>query len=117
VAVANKNVDGGGTAPVTFPDGTTVNNSQIYFLTTKSKGQGFGFFQIQGPEGFKGGFLNAKTINQNRYDLRGAESGDFICNSSVPTTVTISGNCGQGAISFVAANGQRGTFSGSTACF
>lgn len=85
----------------------------------KSRGitDGGWFISIPGTEGFKDGQISGGTLNQKQFSLQGTEVQDGLCGLPAPTTVTIKGTCGIGTnVEFIAANGEKGTFTANVAC-
>jgi hypothetical protein len=65
----------------------------------------------------KSGSITSGNIQSGSYTIQGTETVDNLCNTSVPTTITINGQCGTGVtINFRAANGETATFTGNVKC-
>lgn len=116
-AQRDKNVQGQGTGTLSCPSSGQV-GAQIYFGSEKSRGSGSGYFQINTDfGGYKYGYVTSANINGKHFTLQGIEEFDGACGENTPTTFTLRGTCGpSGSIQFTAANGERGTFTGSVAC-
>jgi hypothetical protein len=134
-AAANKVIQGSGTGRVTCPNGSVLNRGfdgspltisfqgtkgQFPFLGIKAKASGS--FDLELSEGIrfflkKLGDFDQGTITKNAFSFSGTESRDDMCDLALPTTITISGACGQGvAVQFQAANGERGEFTANVVC-
>jgi hypothetical protein len=111
---------------VTCPNGSVSTGNQIQLSVVVEKGritsgQGFGLsFSIFNPTTFVGvkqGFPTQGHVNPRSYDLKAIQTGDSLCNASIPTTVNITGLYGTNVqINIVAANGERGIFGRNFAC-
>jgi hypothetical protein len=119
-AQQGKDIIGRGTGQLNCPSGSSAPGDEtIDFYASKDKGSIFGAFTSGSNEGFgyKFGYITGGHIGAKQYTLTGYEDTDNICSSQIPTTFTISGQCGQGVtIQFRAANGEEGQFTGNVAC-
>jgi hypothetical protein len=120
---AVRDLQGGGPGTTTCPDGSTNSNTNIIisaFHQKKIHAKEVGTVQIQTPSfgPFKQGFIIGGTIKQGSYNLQAIQNQDTLCGTPGSVTVTVSGLCGTGvAISYVAADGEKGSFTGNVACF
>lgn len=118
-AQQGKDIIGHGTGQLNCPSGSSAPGDEtIDFYASKDKGSIFGAFTSGSNEGFgcKFGYITGGNIGAKNYTLTGYEDTDNICSSQIPTTFTISGQCGQGVtIEFRAANGEEGQFTGNVA--
>jgi hypothetical protein len=123
-AATIRNVQGGGTGVLTCRNTGVSWNAVIQLSATKQSGKISGDWSISVAGqptlfGNKRGSITAGQITANSFSLTGFEFADTLCNiSSLPITITISGQCGTNVpIRFVAANGiEIGTFTGGVGC-
>jgi hypothetical protein len=124
-------VSGSGSGDITCPNGKHVGSAEVSFAGFKSRVPVYGSWEViavsagSGNSINKGGSFHSGSIGADHYSLKGSEIADKICSvsragnesSTVQTTTTISGQCGQGVtIQLNANNGERGSFSGDTDC-
>ncbi len=129
--IGNRAVSGSGSGDITCPNGKQVGSAEVSFAGFMSKVPLYGSWEVvavssgSGNSINKGGSFHGGSIGTDHYSLQGNEIGDKICgighagsdSSTVQTTATLSGQCGQGVtIELNANNGERGTFSGDTDC-
>jgi hypothetical protein len=94
----------------------------ITFSGTRQNGVFSGTFTIINSTNqvlLKSGSITSGNIQSGSYTVQGTESVDNICfaSATVPTAVTINGQCGTGVtINFRAANGETATFTGNVKC-
>ncbi len=101
-------------------------NEVIQFDAIQTVEQGTsGQFQIVGIDAngaAKQGTITSIDINNGQFILTGTETSDNLCGDTIPSAVTISGDCKiqdrlpVAEIFFTAQNGQRGTFTGGVSC-
>jgi hypothetical protein len=130
-AIGNSQVSGSGSGEVTCPDGKQVSSAEVSFAGFMSKVPLYGSWEViavssgSGNSINKGGSFHSGSIGTDQFSLKGNEIRDKICgigregsdSSTVQTTATLSGQCGQGVtIELNADNGERGTFNGDTDC-
>ena len=73
-----------------------------------------GYWETSGEATNKSGKITGGTITPERYDLRGTEQADSLCNGKVPKEVTISGECTKESedvdVKFEIIDGSKHTF-------
>jgi hypothetical protein len=118
-------VDGRGTGQVNCPapDGgvgeSPPGEELIFLAAVKNKGSIQGFMTIQSEDRFqaKSGTVTSGNIGAKQFTLRGLENADDICSTPIPSTFTITGQCGISVpIQFRSSTGQEGEFIGNVAC-
>jgi hypothetical protein len=123
-AQQGKVIDGRGTGQVIcpssaeqFPGSSPPGDEEIFFFAEKQRGRVVGFLDIFGGGFGKFGDITGGHIGGMQFTLRGIEDFDEMCFAPAPTTITITGQCGQGVtIQFRASNGEEGQFTGNVAC-
>jgi hypothetical protein len=119
-AQEGKVIQGRGTGQLNCPSGSSPPGDEaIFFGADKFRGSILGDFFLQSQETglSKEGTIFGGHISGKHFTLTGIESLDDLCSSQVPTTITITGQCGQGVpIQFRASNGEQGQFTGNVAC-
>ena len=90
----------------------------IHVGANKQGGMLKGQWHMIGSEfGEKKGTITGGTLDKTKYDLRGSETIDTLCNGKVPKEITISGNCGANQrINFRIVDGSHGEFTGRAHC-
>ena len=99
------------------PDGTTVQANSINFVGNRMNSGSLHFqswsFSIHAFFAQLFGQGNIVQISPSNFKLKGIMSGDDVCNATVPTTVSLSGQCGNGVtVKFETGSGIRATFNG-----
>jgi hypothetical protein len=119
-AQQGKVIEGRGTGQLNCPSGSSPPGDEtIFIIANKFKGSTSGSFNVGSQETFlfKFGFITGGHISAKQFTLTGIEEEDDLCSSQVPTTITITGQCGQGVpIQFRSSSGQEGEFVGNVAC-
>jgi hypothetical protein len=118
-AAPTKVLSGSGTGTVTCPNGSTVNNVQVFIQVFREGKTTSGSISIfdQATGNDKQLRITQGQINPQQYKLQGIEDFDGICGASTPATFSLSGTCGAGGTGqLTAANGERVSFSGNFAC-
>jgi hypothetical protein len=120
IALAKKDYElkGVGKGSISCPDGEKVKNARINFFVFYQDDGTFAEWNVdQKNHGSKGGIVTKETVTPNKYSLKGEEAFDNICDSDVPTKMSISGNCGEGTTAKLKAdNGEKGTFKVKVKC-
>jgi hypothetical protein len=103
-----------------FCPGTGGGLGDITFSGTRQNGMFSGTFTIINSTNhvlLKSGSITSGNIQSGSYTVQGTETVDSLCNTSVPTAITVNGQCGTGVtINFRAANGETAIFTGNVKC-
>lgn len=114
LAFADKDyeLEGVGKGSISCPDGEKVNNARISFFVFYQDDGTFAEWNVdQKNHGSKGGIITEESVTSTEYSLKGEKAFDNICDSDVPTKMSISGECGEGSTAKLKAdNGEKGTF-------
>jgi hypothetical protein len=105
-------VKGVGKGSISCPDGNKVKNARINFFVFYQGGGTFAEWNVdQKSHGSNGGIITKESITSSKYDLKGEEAFDKICDSDVPSKMSLSGDCGDGStVKLQVNNGAKGTF-------
>jgi hypothetical protein len=113
-AFADKDYElkGVGKGSISCPDGEKVKNARISFFVFYQDDETFAEWNVdQKNHGSQGGIITKESVTSSKYSLKGEEAFDNICDSDVPTKMSISGKCGEGSTAKLNAdNGEKGTF-------
>jgi hypothetical protein len=89
----------------------------IHVSAVKQGGTLKGQWHIIGSEfGEKKGTITGGTLDKTKYDLKGKESIDTLCNGKTPKDITISGNCAGQQINFRITAGSHEVFNVRSHC-
>ena len=90
----------------------------VHVSAVKQGGMLKGQWHIIGSEfGEKKGTITGGTLDKAKYDLKGKETVDTLCNGKIPKDITISGNCGANQqINFIITAGSHEVFNGRAHC-
>jgi hypothetical protein len=120
IALAKKDYElkGVGKGSISCPDGEKVKNARINFFVFYQDDGTFAEWNVdQKSHGSSGGIITKESVTPNKFSLNGKEAFDNICDSDVPTKMSISGNCGEGTTAKLKAdNGEKGTFIARVKC-
>jgi hypothetical protein len=118
LAGKNYELKGVGKGSISCSDGTKVKNARINFFVFYQGGGTYAEWNVdQKSLGSKGGIITKETVTSSKYNLKGVEAFDNICNSKVPAKMSLSGNCGEGStVKLQAANGEKGVFKARAQC-
>lgn len=101
---------------------TTTANPAISGLSVNAYKEGDtlkGEWNIKGTDkpGEKKGIITGGTIEETKYDLKGKETTDSLCQGKVPKDITISGDCGNNKhVNFRIIAGSQEVFNGLAEC-
>lgn len=100
---------------------TTANpaTSGLSVNAHKEGNQVKGEWNIKGTDkpGEKKGTITGGTIDKTKYDLKGKEMSDSLCQGKVPKDITISGDCGNNKqVNFRIVAGSHEVFNGLAEC-
>jgi hypothetical protein len=101
---------------------TTMANPATAGLSVNAHKEGDtvkGEWNIKGTDepGEKKGIITGGTIEKTKYDLKGKETTDSLCQGKVPKDITISGECGNNKqINFRIIAGSHEVFNGLAEC-
>jgi hypothetical protein len=114
IAFADKDyeLEGVGKGSISCHDGEKVKNARISFFVFYQDGGTFAEWNVdQKSHGSKGGIITKESVTSSKYSVKGVEAFDNICDSDVPTKMSLSGNCGEGSTAKLkASNGEKGAF-------
>lgn len=101
---------------------TTAANPATTGLSVNAYNEGGivkGEWSIKGTDkpGEKKGTIIGGTIDETKYDLKGKETTDTLCQGKVPKDITISGDCGNNKpVNFRIVAGSHNVFNGLAQC-
>jgi hypothetical protein len=113
-----------GMATITCPDGSERQGEFVLQAAQDEDGTiTSGHFEFRDLAGsvHKHGTITSGTITASDFSLQGTEEFDVWCHASVPTSVSVEGNCGPPpsvptTTQFTADNGETATIQGDAAC-
>jgi hypothetical protein len=103
---------GVGKGTLSCSDGSKVNNARISFFVFYQNDGTFAEWNVDHKTlGSKGGIFTKESITSDKYNLKGVQAFDNICDSKDTVKITLSGSCGDGSKAKLQGNnGDKGVF-------